>query len=404
MAEARAPLMPVEEALARLLGGVTPLGREDVGLSEVYGRVLAADISAKLTQPPFDASAMDGYAVRAADTAAAPAKLKIAGEAAAGRGFAGTLGAGQAVHIFTGAPLPAGADAVVIQEDTERSGDTVTLKQASFRGENVRQRGKDFSSGEPLFAKGRRLTSRDVMLAASSGYGTLPVARRPVVALLATGDELVPPGTTPGPDQIVSSIPLGLSAMIASAGGVARPLGIAKDSLADLDEKIASAAGADILVTIGGASVGDHDLVQQALKARGLDLAFWRIAMRPGKPLMYGRLGAQRVLGLPGNPVSATLCAQIFLLPLIRALQGGEPVTPMQKARLVTAIEANGPRQHYMRARIVEPGPVPLVEPLASQDSSLVATLARADALIVLRPHAPAMPAGAEVMMLLPEG
>ncbi len=404
MAEGKSPLLAVDDALARLLEGVAPLPQEIISLFDAHGRVLAESITARLTQPPFDASAMDGYAVRAADAAAVPAKLSVTGESAAGRGFSGTVGQGQAVRIFTGAPLPAGADAVVIQEDTSRDGAIVTIKQATFQGENIRTRGKDFQHGQILLPAGHRLTARDLMLAASSGHGTLPVCRRPRVAILATGDELVPPGATPGPDQIVSSIPIGLASMIVSAGGTPVPLGIARDTLTDLDTKIAGAADADILVTIGGASVGDHDLVQKALAARGLNLAFWRIAMRPGKPLMYGKLGAQRVLGLPGNPVSATLCAQIFLLPLIRALQGAEARVATTTGVLASPLPANGPRQHYIRARIVTPGTPPTVEPLPSQDSSLLATLASADCLIAQPANAPDQAAGEMVQLLPHEG
>ena len=404
MSSAHPPLLAVEEALAQLLGGVTPLEAEQVQLLEARGRVLAADVTARLTQPPFHASAMDGYAVRAADAAAVPQSLRVIGESGAGHGFAGTVGEGQAVRIFTGAPLPAGADAVVIQEDAARDGASVIIRQAPSVGENVRPAGNDFSAGEVVLPKGRLITSRDLMLAASSGHATLPAARRPIVALLATGDELVPPGATPKADQIVSSIPHGLAAVIATAGGAPRILGIASDTLASLDDHIAAASDADVLVTIGGASVGDHDLVQKALAARGLSLAFWRIAMRPGKPLMYGRLDRQRVLGLPGNPVSAMLCAQVFLLPLLRALQGAPPVRPPQQAVLAEPVAANGPRKHYMRARIVEAGQPPKVAPLSSQDSSLVTILARSDCLIVVPPSAPAMPAGSRVEMLPLEG
>ena len=404
MGEVRSKLLLVDEALARLLDGVAPLSAEGVSVMQAHGRVLAAPLIARLTQPPFDASAMDGYAVRSAEAGAVGARLKVTGEAAAGRGHGGRLEAGAAIRIFTGAPMPAGADAVVIQEHTAREGNTVTLTQATFAGENVRPTGNDFKAGAVLFSSGRRLSARDLMLAASSGHGTVCVARRPRVAILATGDELVPPGVAPGPDQIVSSIPAGLSGMVASAGGEARLLGIARDTLADLDAKIATAADDDILVTIGGASVGDHDLVQQALTARGMALAFWRIAMRPGKPLMHGKLGGQRVLGLPGNPVSATLCAQIFLLPLIRALQGAPALTQASIGVLAEPIPANGPRQHYMRARIVEPGPPPRVAALPRQDSSLVGVLAAADCLIVVPPNAPALDAGSKVMVLALEG
>ena len=390
--------------MARLLGGVAPLSGEHVPLALAHGRVLIAPLVARLTQPPFDASAMDGYAVRAADAAKAPVRLNVTGEAAAGRRYAGHVEAGNAVRIFTGAPMPRGADAVVIQEDASRAGNQVTITQATFPGENVRPRGNDFNDGDAVFPANHRLGARDLMLAAASGHATVNVARKPVVAILATGDELVPPGTMPGPDQIVSSIPVGLAGMVASAGGEPRFIGIARDTLGDLDSKIASAAGADILITIGGASVGDHDLVQQALTARGLSLDFWRIAMRPGKPLMYGKLGDQQVLGLPGNPVSATLCAQIFLLPLVRALQGATAVAPLTIGVLAAPIEANGPRQHYMRARIIDPGPPPRVAALPRQDSSLVSVLAAAACLIVVPPNRAAMPAGTQVKVMALEG
>ena len=404
MAEPKTPLMPVEEALALLLQGVAPLPPESVPLIEARGRVLAGSLTAKLTQPPFDASAMDGYAVRSADAATVPTRLGLTGEAAAGHAFAGRIGPLKAIRIFTGAPLPEGADSVVIQEDTARDGGDVIINQATLAGENVRPRGNDFSAGDALFPTGHRLTSRDLMLAASAGHSAVPVARGPVVAILATGDELVPPGTVPRANQIVSSIPTGLAGMIASAGGEPRLIGIARDTLPDLGAKIRQAADADILVTIGGASVGDHDLVQQALTAGGLALAFWRIAMRPGKPLMYGKLGGQRVLGLPGNPVSAMLCAQIFLLPLIRALQGAAPSVATTTGILSAPLPTNGPRQHYMRARIVTPGSPPFVEALPRQDSSLLATLAHADCLIVIPQHAPAMAAGDLVTVMALEG
>ena len=404
MAETQAPLLYVDDALVRLLDGVVPLAAEDVPLIAAHGRVLAAPLVARLAQPPFDASAMDGYAVSAAEAPAAGARLLVIGEAAAGRGFSGRVEAGTAVRIFTGAPIPIGADAVVIQEYTTREGSAVTITQPTFAGENVRPTGNDFKAGAALLPPGRRLSARDLMLAASSGNATVSARRRPKVAILATGDELVPPGSIPGPDQIVSSIPVGLAAMIASAGGESVLLGIARDTLPDLDAKIAGAAGADILVTIGGASVGDHDLVHKALSARGMALAFWRIAMRPGKPLMYGKLAGQRVLGLPGNPVSATLCAQIFLLPLIRALQGATALAPVTSGKLAEPLASNGPRQHYMRARIVHPGPPVRVAALPRQDRSLVGVLADADCLIVVPANAPALLAGAEVMVMELEG
>lgn len=396
---AKASLMPVATALELILDGAAPLGSDEVGLADAAGRVLAGRLTAKLTQPPFPASAMDGYAVQAAE-ATLGARLTVIGEAAAGRPFAGRCEAGAAVRVFTGSPVPMGADAVVIQEDTRREGEQVEIMQAARPGENVRAEGGDFRAGEDLIAAGRLLGARDLMLAASAGHARLAVHRRPVVAILATGDELVMPGETPGDGQIVSSIPAGLAALVAAAGGLVRPLGIARDTLASLDEHIAAAGDADILVTIGGASVGDHDLVHEALSARGLQLAFWKIAMRPGKPLMFGRLRAQRVLGLPGNPVSAMLCAHVFLVPLLRALTGRPPEGHMGRARLAEDLPANGPRQHYMRAVIRQGGLHPLVAPLPSQDSSLMKALAEADCLIVVPAGSPALKAGADVTIL----
>ncbi len=393
------PLLAVEEALARILAGVEPLAPQDVTLRQARGRVLAGDVQAKLTQPPFDASAMDGYAVMASDVTATPVTLKVIGASAAGHPFPGSLGAGETVRIFTGAVLPAGADAIVIQEDADRAGERVSIRAGAKAGTFVRPRGGDFRAGQTLLEAGRRLTARDISLAAAMGHDRLSARRRPVVAMLATGDELVAPGTTPANGQIVSSIPDGLSGLIEAAGGDPFYLGIAADSMASLDRHLAQGEHADILVTIGGASVGEHDLVQRALAARGLDLAFWKIAMRPGKPLMFGRLGAQRVLGLPGNPVSAFLCAEIFLRPLISALLGHPAgARPMRRMRLAGAIEATGPRAHYMRAEQVGSGGE--VRALASQDSSLLATLARADCLIVRPPGSPALEAGAEVEVL----
>ena len=316
------PALSVDEALDRILDGVAPTPAEPVAIEAAHRRTLAEPLAALLTQPPFDASAMDGYAVRAADVAKLPATLAVIGEAAAGHPFSGSVAAGQAVRIFTGAPLPAGADAIVIQENTQRDGAKVTVREGSIDTGHVRPRGFDFREGETLLAAGRRLGPREVALAAAMGHGTLPVRRRPRVAILSTGDELVPPGQRPGPGQIVSSNHLGVAALAEAAGAEATLLGIARDTRESLDAYFAKAQDADIIVTIGGASVGDHDLVGPVLEARGMALSFWKIAMRPGKPLMFGRLGQARVLGLPGNPVSSLVCTRVFLVPLIRALLG----------------------------------------------------------------------------------
>jgi molybdopterin molybdotransferase len=397
-------MLTVEEALRRLLSNVSPLSTEVVPLAKARCRVLAADVTARRTQPPFPASAMDGYAVCATDVGGVPAVLKLVGTAAAGHAFTGKISGGETVRIFTGAPVPSGADAVVIQEDADAKGSTVVVKVPARIGENVRKAGADFSAGGSLLARGRRLAARDLMLCAAAGHAELVVHRRPTVAILATGDELVAPGEPTGTGQIISSIPSCLGGLVEAAGGEPRDLGIAQDTLESLDRRISAATGADVLVTIGGASVGDHDLVNKALSSRGLDLAFWRIAMRPGKPLMYGRLGEQHVLGLPGNPVSASLCAQLFLMPLIRALSGADPVSPMRTAVLAEPIEANGPRQHYMRAVTVGSDMPPRVRPIGPQDSSLMANLSRSDCLIVVAPGAPATTSGTVVNVLDLEG
>jgi molybdopterin molybdotransferase len=394
-------LLSVAEALERVTRGLAPLETERVALDRGSGRVLAEDLAARLTQPPFDASAMDGYAVRAEDVAALPTKLSLVGQAAAGAGFKGRVGRGEAVRIFTGAPVPAGADTIVIQEDAEEASGAVTVKEAA-QGPHIRLRGQDFAKGEVLLTAGTRLGPRELMLAAAMNHADLPVRRRPKVAILATGDEVLPPGSELAPDQIVSSIPLGIAALIEAHGGEAVSLGIAKDSLESIVTLARAGKAADILLTIGGASVGERDLVAAALKSEGLKLDFWKIAMRPGKPMLFGRMGEQRVLGVPGNPVSALICAHIFLLPMMARLLGvAEAARPEPEAVLGEAIEANGVREHYMRARSEwgEDG-TRIVRPLPSQDSSLVAALVRADCLIVRAPYAPALPKGARVRIV----
>lgn len=396
-------LIPVAGALDRVLNGVTPSGIETVPLLQARHRTLAAPLTALLTQPPFDVSAMDGYAVRSADVAQVPARLTLMGESAAGRRFDGNVAAGQCVRIFTGAAMPAGADAVVIQEDTDRDGGIVIAKESSPPHRHVRDRGLDFREGQTLLDPGRVLDARALTLAAAMGHAYLPCHRRPRVAILATGDELVMPGETPGPDSIMCSNTFGLAAMVEAAGGEAISLGIARDTQAALAGKIAMAGDADILVTTGGASVGDHDLVAPALQAAGMTLDFWKIAMRPGKPLMFGLRGTQRVLGLPGNPVSSLICGRLFLVPLIRAMLGQQREPEFsQLARVTEPMEANGPRRHYMRATLQSGTEnVPLVTPLASQDSSLVSPLALATCLIVREFNAPALAANEEVPIIM---
>jgi molybdopterin molybdotransferase len=397
-----ASALSVDEALALLLADAKPLGSERISITTAHGRVLAEPLAARLTQPPFDASAMDGYAIRAADAATLPARLKLIGESAAGHPFDGRVGPGEAVRIFTGAPVPAGADGVVIQEDTARNGDTVIIQGDNVDLGNIRPRGGDFSAGMQLLGVGRRLGPRELSLAASMGHGDVSVWRRPKVAILSTGDELVPPGETPGVGQIVSSNHLGIGALMDSVGAEVIQLGIARDTQASLIEHVERAKVADVLVTIGGASVGDHDLVAPVLSQQGMELAFWKIAMRPGKPLMSGRLGALRVVGLPGNPVSSLICARVFLVPLVEHLAGApKPADVTRPAKATVPIEANGPRQHYMRATLA-PGTdgTPVVTPVRSQDSSLLSPLAIADCLVVRPPRAAAVAAGDIVPVL----
>src|SRR5438552_1816825 len=322
--------MPVAEALARVLAGAEPLAMEAAPLAEAHGRVLAADVKALRTQPPADISAMDGYAVRAADVASVPARLKLIGEVAAGHPFDGTVGAGEAARIFTGGVVPAGADTIVIQENTAREGDTVVVNTSAGKGRHIRVAGLDFAQGAVLLARGRRLTDRDLALAAAMNHPTVPVHRRPKIAVLATGDELVMPGKAPGIGEIVHSNGYATMALARQEGAEVIDLGIAPDRLEETAAAIrrARASVADVLVTSGGASVGEHDLVQNALASEGLALSFWKVAMRPGRPMMHGRLGAIHVLGLPGNPVSAYVCAVLFLVPLIRRLAGRSDCEP----------------------------------------------------------------------------
>jgi molybdopterin molybdotransferase len=393
-------LLPVDEAVARLLAGVAPLPAEDVRLAKTHGRVLAADLPARLTQPPFPASAMDGYAVRAAE-AKAGARLKVAGMSRAGERFTGALGPGEAVRIFTGAPVPEGADAVLIQENARREGDTVEVIEPVAAGRNIRPAGLDFRKGDVILNAGRMLDPHAISVAAAMGHASLPVRRKPRVAVLANGDELVPPGATPGPDQIVSSNGIGLAALVEELGGEAVDLGIAPDRREAIAAFVDRAASADILVTTGGASVGEHDLMQDALTDRGLKLDFWKIAMRPGKPLMVGRLGDMRVLGLPGNPVSTFVCAHIFLKPLVRALLGLPLGADLRTAKLGAPMRENDGRQDYVRARLTRTPEGLEATPFAIQDSSMLSTLAAADALIIRPVGAPAAPAGTTVPVLL---
>lgn len=389
-------MLSVAEALARVLADVAPLEAEMVPLVEAFERVLAADVAATLTQPPFSSSAMDGYAVRRADVRNLPAKLKVIGQAAAGHPFTGQIGVREAVRIFTGAPVPPSAGLVVIQENVKADGDNAEVRALSAET-FIRPAGCDFAEGDAPLKEGRRLTARDLMLAAQMNHVELPVRRLPKIAIIASGDELVEPGETLGEGQIVSSIPVALAAVVRRAGGLAYPLGIARDSMESLGEKIESATGADVLVTIGGASVGDHDLMHKALEAAGFAMNFHNIAMRPGKPLMFGAREGMRVLGLPGNPVSAFVGATLFLAPLVTMLRGEPVVDATRMAPLAAPLGENGPRQNYLRGKFTDSG---AVEAFASQDSSLVTRLAAADCLIVRPPDAGAARVGEQVPIL----
>ena len=394
-------MIPVADAVQRVLAALVPVERETVDIARAAGRVLSEDVQARMTQPPAPMSSMDGYAVRAADVAVPPSKLRVVGEAPAGRPFEGVLAPGETVRIFTGGVVPEGADGIVIQEDAERSGDTVVLKVAAKPGKHIRPAGMDFAAGQVLVRAGRRLSARDVSLIASGDIAEVKVRRKPVVAIAATGDELHRPGETRAPGGIVASSGYGLSAMVESWGGTVRDLGILPDTIEAIERIAEQAGGADLVVTLGGASVGDHDLIQRALGPKGFALDFWKIAMRPGKPLIFGRLGATPLLGLPGNPVSTMVCAILFVKPAIAALLGTDTATPLRAARLARPLAANDLRQDYVRAKLAWRDGEPWVEAFAVQDSSMLSALADADALIVRAPHAPAAGEGARVEVIV---
>ena len=394
-------MLAVEDALARITAAFRPQPAEWVHLAAAQGRVLAADLIAPRDQPPAAVSAMDGYAIRAADLAGGSAELRLIGSAPAGGRFEGEVGPGETVRIFTGGLLPAGADAVALQENARAEGDRVRLDGRVEPGTFVRPAGLDFRQGELALPAGRRLGARDLGFAAALNHVWLPVRRQPRIALLATGDELVMPGEPPSPTQIVSSNSTALAAMVTAWGGLASDLGIVRDERAELAAVADRLAGVDLLVTLGGASVGERDLVQSVLGERGLELDFWRIAMRPGKPLMFGTIGGVPLLGLPGNPVSAGVCAVLFVRAVICVLLGLDPAPPEIPAVLGRALGPNDRRQEYLRAR-AEWGPDGrlVAVPAEVQDSSMLATFARADCLIKRAPLAPAMPVGTPVSVL----
>ena len=392
-----AALISVAEALDHVLAHAGALPADEVPLDAACGRVLAYDLKARRTQPPADVSAMDGYAVRAGDVAAAPVRLKVIGEVAAGRPFKAPVGQGEAARIFTGGVVPAGADTVIVQEVTKRDGAFVEIQKSAVKGRNVRRQGLDFRKGDALLAKGHRLSARDLALAAAMNHPVVPVHRQPKVALFATGDELVAPGIQPGPGQIVYSNGFALAALTRAEGAAVSDLGVVVDNLCETIQAVRQARElkVDILVTTGGASVGEHDLVQKAFTAEGMALSFWKVAMRPGRPLMHGRLGGMQVLGLPGNPVSSYVCAVLFLVPLIRKLSGrGDLTAPTEDAVLGCDLPENDERADYLRAILADGPGGPVATPFTTQDSSMMAPLAQSGCLVIRAPHEAAAKAG----------
>ncbi len=395
-------MISVDEALQRLTAHVQRLPIEQVSVAAAVGRVLAEDLAARVTKPPSAVSAMDGYAVRAADMGEVPVTLRVSLQLPAGVRDAGSIGPGEAARIFTGAPLPSGADTIVVQENTRAEGESVTVLEAAKPGRYVRKAGLDFAAGDIGLRAGQLLAPRHVALAAAMNRPWLKVYRRPRVAILSTGDEIVGPGDPVGPNQIVSSNALALAAFVTAEGGVPIDLGVAPDRPEALHECAAQARGADLFVTSGGASVGEHDLIQSALGDVGLKVEFWQIAVRPGKPLIFGRLGDIPMLGLPGNPVSSLVCAQLFLRPLMHAMVGWQSWrAETLQARLGADLGENDRREDYLRARLSrDPDGMLLATPFPQQDSSMLAVLAQSDALIIRPPHAPALPKGATVDVL----
>jgi molybdopterin molybdotransferase len=393
-------MLSVSEARRKILAAIPPTGAETIALANAHNRVLCAPLPARLTQPPADVSAMDGFALRAADGRAGSV-LRIIGSAPAGHPFTGKIGPGEAVRLFTGSFVPEGADTVLIQEDATLAGDCLTVNETCALQKNIRRAGQDFSAGDVLVTAGKRLTARDIGLAAAGNHPWLTVHRRPRIAILATGDEISLPGEAIGPGGIISSNAHALAAFCAASGADPAILPIAGDSLTAIAEGADAARGADFLVTTGGASVGDHDLVHAGLASRGLKLEFWKIAMRPGKPLMFGALGAMPMLGLPGNPVSAFVCALLFLRPAIErllGLPGDAPAT--ESARLTAPMKPNDQREDYVRATLTRDESGWLATPFPVQDSGMLRTLAHAAALIHRRPHDSAQPAGAQIQII----
>lgn len=389
-------MISVDEALRLTLDLADPARTEGVSLYEAYGRVLAAPAKARLNQPPFTTAMMDGYAVDHRDL---PGTFDVSGEVAAGHPTDLDPPRGTALRIFTGAPVPAACDTVIMQEDAHREGNRVTLPQREQHS-NIRPEGSDFAEGWQM-APGRRLSAADLALLAAMNHSRLCVAKPPRVAVLAGGDELVAPGNQPEPGQIICSNDVAVATLAKEAGAEVRILPIARDTTESLRHSIESALDCDLIVTIGGASVGDHDLVGKVTESMGMDRAFYRIAMRPGKPLAAGKLGRTAMLGLPGNPVSAIVCAMIFMQPLIYKMQGATIPDRHRNARLATDLPPEGPRRHYLRARLAPGSDLPLLTPFPSQDSGRLRALSEADCLLVREANSDASAAG-EVVSFLP--
>lgn len=395
-------MLSVRDAHARVIAAFSALPAEIVSVADAAGRVLASPPEARLTQPPADLSAMDGYAVRTEDVPAVPTILRMVGRSQAGGSYDRALQPGEAVRIFTGAPVPLGADSIVIQEDTKAEGEAITVLEAPLLGRHIRRAGLDFAVGDRPFATGRRLTARDVALVAAMNQPWLSVHRKPRVAILSTGDELVMPGEPVGRNQIVSSSGIAVAALVRQWGGEPILFDITGDEADLIEDRIAAGAQHDLLVTLGGASVGEHDLVQNALKAQGFTMDFWRIAMRPGKPLMFAARDRARVLGLPGNPVSTMVCALLFLKPALDRMlgqPGGLPVT--RPARLAVDLRQNDTREDYIRSGLRQDDDGSLiVEPYRIQDSSMLSILSASQAFLVRPPHDPARRAGDVVQVV----
>ena len=394
-------MISVEEARKRILAALKPTPAEIVALANAWGRVTAEPVLARLTQPPADVSAMDGYALRAVDGALG-ATLTLIGSAPAGHPFDGSVGAGQIVRLFTGSVVPAGADAILLQEDATAEGDRIRVNEAVKAGRHIRRAGQDFAAGDVVVSAGRRISARDVGLAAAANHPWIAVHRRPRVAVLATGDEIAMPGEPIPTGGIVSSNSHALAALVRAAGGEPVVLPIARDTREAIAAVADATLGMDMLVTTGGASVGEHDLVIEGLKSRGMELDFWQIAMRPGKPLLFGRLGPVGVLGLPGNPVSAMVCAILFLLPALHRLSGLPAAPPpVSQAIAGAALAANDHRADHLRATIsTDANGRVIATPFPVQDSAMLRRLALADALILRAPQAPAVAEGSEVPVI----